>query len=394
MNVKSLLALTLATAAWADFSPLDINTHGIGTVTLPLGARERAMGNSGLASTPQPGVSQGNPSRIAFQDKHSFSGTVETSLDYLHDDYTGNRRTDAFLPGLTLAFPTRKYGALAAWYWQTSHRNFSFSDESSNLNADETQRAEGGLFELGASYSYAILPQLAVGLDIRKILGQERFIGLGNFNEDSQDPVYVNSRGVSDTVRRSLDGLRGGFSATLRQKKWNLALAIQSGTTLDVTTSRHITGILTDARSSSELYLPWQGLLAAALKPKLGHTVTLDANYAAWGEDQGEGVNPGFGVGAGYEYQGMASGYDAYWKKCAVRVGGGYESLYLENSWQGFATVGLGFPLGARGHALDISLQSGHRELGGNSFLVEDYLKLTVTVQGVGVWGQPLRRRR
>jgi hypothetical protein len=391
--MRLLLPLIAASAVWADFSPLDVNSKGIGTVTAPLGARERGMGLSGLATTPQPGVFIANPSRLAFQEKHSFSGTIETSLHYLHDDETGNRRPDAFLPGLTLAFPTRKYGALGLWYWQTSHRNFTLESDESAL-MQESRRVEGGLFELGFSYSYAPIPQIAFGLDGRKMLGQERFVHRIALNGDTTDSDRLNSRALEDTSRRSLDGWRGGFSVTLRQKKWNAALAVQSGTYLDVKTSRHVTGLISEIRSESEIYLPWSYTLAFALKPKAGQTVTLDLGHSAWDEAQGEGLGPEYTVGTGYEWQGTGGLYDAYWKRCALRVGGGFQALYLYDSWQGYATVGFGFPLGSRGHMLDVSILGGHREVGGNSFVAEEYLKLSVTVQGVGAWGQPLRRRR
>lgn len=391
--MRLLLPLLAAGAAWADFSPLDVNPQGIGTVTAPLGARERGMGLSGLATTPQPGVFIGNPSRLAFQEKHSFSGTFETTLEYLHDDYTGNRRTDAFLPGLTLGFPTRKYGALGLWYWQTSHRNFALESEDNAL-LQESRRAEGGLFELGFSYSYSPIPQLALGVDGRKILGQERFIHKIALNGDTTDLDRLNSRTMEDTAKRSMDGWRGGFSATFRQKSWNAALAVQTGSSVDVKTTRHVTGLTSGFNTEGEIYLPWTYTLAFAIKPKPGQTVTLDMTHTAWDEAQGDGIGPDFAAGAGYEWQGAGGVYDAYWRRCALRFGGGYQALYLHDSWQGYATVGFGFPLGSRGHKLDLSLLGGHREVGGNSFVAEEYLKVSVTVQGVGVWGQPLRRRR
>jgi hypothetical protein len=401
MKLTPFIILGALVSAYADFSPLDVNQNGIGTMTSPLGARERGMGNSGLASVPQPGVSQANPSRMAFQDKHSFSATLETSLEYLHDDNTGNRRSDAYLPGLTLAFPMRSYGALGFWYWQTAHRNFNFEPEVSLLGITQSYRAEGGLFELGAAYSLAPIPQFAVGIDIRKILGQERFIQTATFDknisglEQSQQFDRINADSLTgDTLQRSLDGIRGGLSATLRQKYWNLALAIQSGTHVDTKTTRRITNMSTGIRNTSELYLPWSGTLALALKPKPGHTVTLDGTYSDWDQAQGKGLNPGLGLNGGYEMQGLGGGYDSYWKRMAWRTGAGYESLYIESSWQTFATVGLGLPLGSHGHVVDISLLGGHRELGGTSFLAEDYLKMTVTIQGIGNWGQPARRRR
>ena len=86
--------------------------------------------------------------------------------------------------------------------------------------------------------------------------------------------------------------------------------------------------------------------------------------------------------------------YEPYFRKVAYRGGAGFERLYLDETNLYFATLGAGLPLGRRGNLLDVALKYGHRVRLENSLWSEDFLKLSVTLTGVSVWGQPVRKRR
>jgi hypothetical protein len=43
---------------------------------------------------------------------------------------------------------------------------------------------------------------------------------------------------------------------------------------------------------------------------------------------------------------------------------------------------------------LDIALKYGHRGGLENNLWTEDFLKVSATLTGVSVWGQPIRKRR
>jgi hypothetical protein len=99
-------------------------------------------------------------------------------------------------------------------------------------------------------------------------------------------------------------------------------------------------------------------------------------------------------VGAGYEFRASLSPFDGLLKRTAWRAGAGYKMLYLREVPEVYATAGFGMPLGPRGHQLDFAMKYGHRRFDGNTFFTEDYVKLSASVVGVSVWGQPARRRR
>jgi hypothetical protein len=78
----------------------------------------------------------------------------------------------------------------------------------------------------------------------------------------------------------------------------------------------------------------------------------------------------------------------------AVRGGLGFERLYLDETDQYFVTLGTGLPLGRRGNMVDIALKYGHRGDLENNLWTEDFFKISATLTGVSVWGQPVRKRR
>jgi long-chain fatty acid transport protein len=78
----------------------------------------------------------------------------------------------------------------------------------------------------------------------------------------------------------------------------------------------------------------------------------------------------------------------------AFRGGLGYAKEYLDETDLYYLTLGTGLPLGRRGNMLDISLKYGHRGGLENNLWTEDFLKVSATLTGVSVWGQPIRKRR
>jgi hypothetical protein len=120
----------------------------------------------------------------------------------------------------------------------------------------------------------------------------------------------------------------------------------------------------------------------------------VDFGWEAWDKDPTGTVNPAFRIAGGYEFQGSGTTYEAYYTKMAVRGGLGYERQYLDETDLYYLTMGTGLPLGRRGNMLDIALKYGHRSGVENNLWTEDFLKVSATLTGVSVWGQPIRKRR
>src|SRR5690606_35436893 len=77
----------------AEFSPLSVHPEGFGMPVAQMGARERAMGEGGLAAVSRGGFFLPNVSRSAFHDKTVFVASLENDVDWLRDDASSSRMT-------------------------------------------------------------------------------------------------------------------------------------------------------------------------------------------------------------------------------------------------------------------------------------------------------------
>lgn len=379
----------------AETSPLSFHEEGFGIALSPHGGRERAMGEAGMASITKQGLSIANPSRTAWHDKTSFTVTADGDVDYLRDDVTSNRSATFLIPAIGLNFSLRKFGHLAFYYRQAYHRNYSFTPLSP-LSPDAVQSfsAEGGLYEASVTYALAPIPSLAVGLGYHYHLGRERLIEPARFSGDTANEDTFNGEDMEDTLSTRSQGGHPSLSATFRRPNFSIALNGVLGSTLDLNGRRSITRLISNQKWEGEKDLPWS--LAGGLAVKAGSNQTMVADFAweAWESDTSGILNPGFRAGVGYEYQGRAGMYEPYLRKLAYRGGLGFERLYLEETDLYFLTLGSGMPLGRRGSLLDFAIKYGHRGSLKNNLWSEDFIKLSISLTGVGNWGQPVRKRK
>lgn len=390
------LLCAAASAGRAETSPLSVLSQGYGIEMSGQNSREKAMGEAGMASVNKQGPSIPNPSRTAWNEKTSFSATFDSDLDWLRDDNTSNRSTTFLIPDIALNFQARIPLNVGLYYRQRFHRNFSYTPMlQSDSDVVQSFRTEGGLYELGTTVAYAPTSWLALSVGYNFLLGRERTIEPARFDQNPNDTDLYNGVNLSgDTLSVRSTGGYPTASVTLRQKTWSLALAGSLPSDLDRTLTRSVTGLVSDVKSKETRTLPWTLQAGAAYKPTPKQALAADFAWEAWDEEKTGTVNPAFKFGAGYEFQGAGTTYEAYYTKMAFRGGLGFERLYLDETNLYFITLGTGLPLGRRGNMLDIALKYGHRGDLENNLWTEDFLKVSATLTGVSVWGQPIRKRR
>ncbi|HKP94664.1 MAG TPA: hypothetical protein VJ385_02800 [Fibrobacteria bacterium] len=375
---------------------MSIHPEGFGLEVSGYNAREKGMGEAGLASVNRLGPSLPNPSKTAFNEKTSFSATFDTDVDWLRDSETSNRTTAFLIPDIALNFQTRWPLNVGLFYRQRFDRNFTFTPAVPNdPDAIQSFTTEGGIYELAATLAYAPKPYLALALGYHFLLGRERTIESAAFNQNPSNEDLFNGQNLSgDTLSVRSNGSYPSVSMTFRQKTYSLAASGALGATLDRTLTRTITNLSTTEKREESRDLPWTVQVGGAYKPRSNQSVAVDFAYEAWDDAFSGLLNPAFRAGAGYEFQGAGSPYEPYFRKVAYRGGLGFERLYLGETDLYFVTLGTGLPLGRRGNVLDVALKYGHRGSLENNLWTEDFLKLSVTLTGVSVWGQPVRKRR
>lgn len=390
--VLSLLGISIASA---DTSPLSAFPGGYGIEVSGYNSRERGMGEAGMASVNRQGPSFPNPSRTAWNEKTSFAATFDSDLDYLQDSQNSNRFTSFLLPAIAMNFQTRLPMNIALDYRQLFHRNFSYTPFTSpDPSAIASLSAEGGLYEVGGNLAYAPLSILSLSLGYHFILGHERSIESKVFSEGDINSQLYNGIDIEDTLSVRSSGGYPSASMTFRQKTFSLAASGSLGSTLDRTLTRSVKGLLWTRKMQENRDLPLSLAVGGAFKPLLNQTVVADFSWEGWDQNQNAHLNPAFHLGTGYEYQGSGGPYDRYYRKMALRGGLGFERLYLDQTDLYFLTTGASLPLGRRGNLLDVALKYGHRGSIEDNFWTEDFIKLSLTLTGVGVWGQPVRKRR
>jgi long-chain fatty acid transport protein len=382
--------LTLTGVAHAEFSPLSSNSEGFGLPVAPMGARERGMGEGGLAAVSNKGFFLPNISRSAFYDKTAFIATLEGDGDLLQDDTRSSRIGSGSFPTLATLFKTRSVGTFGAYYQETSQRNFEVLQPASGIYPEKHYVAEGGMFILGASWAYAPLSWLALGASENYVLGRDRYIQSANFPGIA--PPEANPL-EGDTLEITHEGSYPSVSATVRTRLFDFALSYTHSADLDSHRDRQTSAVLSDTLPDGVTQsLPRIYAVGTAWKPDRRQTAALDFSYEDW---KGEGaINPAWQTSVGYELRGSDNPFDNLFERTTWRAGAGYKTLYLQDVPEIYATLGAGMPLGPRGHTLDFSVKYGHRSYDGINSFTEDYVKLSASIVGVSVWGQPARKRR
>jgi long-chain fatty acid transport protein len=377
----------MASAALAEFSPFSYRAEALGMPVSQTGARERALGEGGLAAVSNKGFALTNISRSAFYEKTAFIATLEGDGTWLRDgDGNSSRIGTSTFPTLATHIKTKKVGTFGAYYQQTHMRRYEVASPEGS-DPYETHEYEGGMYLLGLSWAYAPVPWMALGVSQNFAIGRDRTIHSADFAlEDSEDLP-------GDTLEVQRQGWFPSVSATFRTRPVDLAVSYTHSANLSMKSERHTYGQSNDpVENGPSVDMPKIVALGAAWKIAPRKVATADFSYEAW-ESVGA-VNPAWQAGLGYELRGTDSPFDAYWERTSWRAGGGYKVLYLEETPELFATLGAGFPLGPRGHVIDVSLKYGHRSYDGVTSFTEDYVKLSASIVGVSVWGQPARKRR
>ncbi len=389
-GAAALMVVLTTAPALAEFSPLSIHHEGHGMPTAMMGSRERALGEGGLAAVTGRGFYLPNVSRSAFHDRTIFIATLEQDVDWLRDDASSTRQATNAFPTLGTLIKTKNFGTFGAYYQQSHLRRFEVFVPGTGMNPEASYLAEGGMYVLGLSWAYSPLPWIAVGASQNLALGQSRFIRPVDFTGIAP-PEAENL--VDTTLETRTQGSYPSVSLTLRLPgNLDLAASYTHSASLDVERSQRTNTIGSDPLLDTTGQLPKVIALGAAWQPSRRQTVLLDGFYEAWSTDGH--LNPAWQVSTGYEFRGSENPFDGLLERTAWRAGGGYKVHYLREVPEVFATAGFGMPLGPRGHQLDVAVKYGHRRFDGNTFFAEDYVKLSASVVGVSVWGQPVRKRR
>ncbi len=385
-----------------------------------LDAKRKGMGYSGRALTDQGSYFYDNPAALSFNEKTSFSATVEMESSRL--DLDGNIHSDGgfALPIFSLAMPLLGDGGIGFAYVQTRQNDLQLSADQTSL-----YKQTGGVSEAVLSGSWSYLKTFSLGASYRLLTGSEKRTiyyplaptEVGNFiNADK----YLLARNEESIVS---SGWNSAFSFHWEERLWSAFVALQPGYTL----KRKVDSQLLVAydvdwavgiRDRTELSFyeldkelikieqkvpaKWQFGMRYSLSAI--QVFTFDGSFADASDDsyrvkswsayqQGKSVHrTEFGAGLGYQLGASLKPFASFFERSAIRVGFDYQRAGQVDLEQYRGTFGVGIPLGSRGARVDISTEYGARIH--SQGWSEQFVGLNFSLTGLGNWGEPSRRYR
>jgi hypothetical protein len=417
INVSSILALGLSVAS---ASSLFEATNGLQTDPV-LDAKRKSLGYSGRALIDKGSFVYDNPAALSLIEKTAFSATVTGSEsktikgDIIHTDNSFS------LPMFSIALPLLRDGGLGFGYIQTKNNSLRLENEEGST----LFKQEGGTTELVASASWSIKKTWALGASFRSLSGQEnrriKYDLSGEYTDDLNllEDVYV----VESNEKLSSDGWYTAFSFQWEERLWGLYLGFQPAYSYDLNVeslqyvsydSEWAVGITdSDELAYYEVVNPAKRI-SQEVPSKLSiggrfnlspiHMLVSDIAFTP-GDDKKylvqnwNSIQPtssvarnGWELGLGYQLGGSEKPFDGFLKRSSFRLGYDYSMSSQIDLEQYRFTTGFGFPLGPRGATIDLEGEYGWKE--NTKGWEEEFVGFTISLTGLGNWGEPSRRYR
>jgi long-chain fatty acid transport protein len=369
-------------------SPFSIQAMGLDIP--PYNTRGIAMGNAGMASIEGYGASISNPSKTAFNRKTTFQAIFESDLNYLEDNETSNTMSSTGIPFVGFNFQAGKFGHLGFIYFQRFEKKFSYTPLTSSSPYIK-RLYQGGIFEIVTTYARSLGRNHSIGLSYHFLWGQERSIESVDFTSSNQSQFQDL---IGDTTEVRWPGSYPAFSYTGRYQRFNIAFRASVPLGYQRQAVKKIYAVETESNTVQDFTLPMALSAGVSYKKSDNEEFVADFSTSDWDQSLEPGsINRAFHFGLGYEYSGTGGQYDSYYKKLKLRGGTGYERLYVREVDVYKLAIGAGVPLGTRGSLLDVAVEYGHRGDKQVHAIQEDYVKLSIGLTGMGVWGRSSRRK-
>lgn len=406
--MKKLLSLMLSVVA-VSFAGSMMGLDALGKED-PVGATGAIAGHgyAGGAKTGD-GYVMINPSNLAFEERVSFAvtGDYEVTQADAGKTYTNSTLN---IPSFYLSFPIGDFGALALGISQHYSSNLDVESKDSVRAEHAHLEYAGSVFEFVPTYAIRLpfYRYISLGASMHIVAGSnERSLTLGPDNRkiDKNDAWATNKSEVTDIVKGDWETESVGYytlSAMYRGRLASMFFSVTTPYTLVNNVSYDLRFSQTDTleRYDDKRKIKVPLTLATGIDYRLAqiHHVMLDFSIRGWDEDV-ENISGSWNIpektetqtefmaSIGYQRDGSKLFYDKYLKRMQYRAGAWYRNWYIRDVYEIGGSLGLGFPLGARGTMIDIAFLGGMRDKGSSSEWFENFFGIRATLMGVGSWG-------
>ncbi len=432
-----VLAMAGTFAQAQEISPY--SRFGMGDITSPDFAASRSLGGLSAAYRSPFNINFANPASYSQLSFVTFEIGVQANNRWLTTQNNSYTAGDGFLDYLALAFPFRKNGTLSVGLVPYSSMRYDLQSnhtDSSGANFTRLYSGRGRTYDLYAGYShivfqkdtnYTLLQNLSLGANVAYRFGQMRYgevLTLADNNTSLSARRNATLR-VNDLVvtvgaqyRLCLNcpvtpedsvALKASLDAAGKTvEKWQpiyITFGAYGGTPSNfnsnvssvfdrfVVSGSNVTTLDTISSTDGEkikLKMPAQFGFGAMIGNDVKWNIGLDFKYTLWdgfnGISDNNPLKNSFRVGGGIEYRPNIEGR-GFVRRTQYRVGGYYDSGYLDINGQNISefgmTLGLGIPLRPLNKGFDqvnIGLAAGSRGTTSSGLLQETFVKVSVGI--------------
>lgn len=377
--------------------------YGIGVNTKSSIGRNSALGGGGYAFQTIDQINNHNPASFATIPDNNFLYDFGLTAELSSISSRGNeeKRLAGNISNLAIAATTGARSGFGLTLEPYSDVGYALIGVESNIEGSydtfiSNIFGSGGLNDLKLNYGHILKNRLRVGVGLSYIFG--------TIKETQRIQSQYNSLEVEDKNKYSgfrMDvGLQGTISDYLK-----FGFTARLPTSLKVTHDRHISKKVsltpkpqvvenTTGEQLPNFDLPLELGLGIVYTPSSSWAMNLDYSRNFWNTtDQNDNIGTLidqeiFGVGIEYAMDNQSINY---WKRIKFRIGGSYDSGYLEvydHIIDGYSVSGgIGIPL-SRSSKSSINISYGRSEHGASQgILVEETLNtFNINISLVDIW--------
>ncbi len=423
-----ILAIAGISAQAQEVSPY--SRYGMGDIESPDFAASRSLGGLSAAYRDGYNINFVNPASYSHLRFVTFETGISASNRWLRTDNNNYRAGDGFLDYIAMAFPFTK-GTISVGLVPFSSMRYDLQGNYSDTLGNEFSRlysGKGRTYDLYVGYGYNFvfkdaLPKsdttgnrhsLAIGANASYRFGQLRY---GEVLTLTNDPFALSSRRnttvrVSDVVVtlgtqfRTIINWKTAMDTSIKDRPdpLLLTLGLYGGTPSNLSSGInsvfdrfYIAGsnvVTVDTIANTDdgkikLNMPAQIGFGATLGDQNKWQVGFDVKYTFWngfaGLNQAEPLKNSLRIGGGIEFRPNDQG-KGFIRRTQYRVGGYYDSGYLDIRNQSISEYGLSFgmgiPMGSRPrmNKLNLGVEAGSRGTAAGGLVQETFVRVSIGI--------------
>ena len=394
---KIFLSILMTSIVFAGEGSI-YSRYGIGEINTFVSGKNIGMGNTGIATFGETHINLLNPAST-MNIAHTVLSVSYQFKNFSSEDHSG---TSAFNTGninsFAAAFPIYSPKKMVLTLGIVPFSSVAYQQQSSEIKygttIDQITEGRGGITSGQLSLSYAVNPDISLGLTTHYLFGSIYKDQKVNFNSaDFYNGSYNQTTSLSG-VALTLGGIYSGIDKAFGlsdTKEVNAGFTFFSGSALDddnILLRNYSTHQDTVTANNQTINLPI-GFSFGLAYIKNKTVYATDVHFQNWDNFKVAGVHPAeiqnsIQLAAGVEFLPQSEFIgDEFLKRLSYRFGGYYRTTNLKLNGESineiFGSAGMSFPMSIETR-MHLALEYGIRGTTSSSLIKDSLLRFTVSV--------------